>query len=100
MKMIRDYLVTHGGKVHTQMLIDHFNRYCGTPRTYSGVQRDAEGDCDTREGSREEVDGCSRTSIRIRSCKVHCKSKHLDNMRLFGSCIAGFVFEMDKFVTA
>lgn len=31
MKMIRDYLVTHGGKVHTQMLIDHFNRYCSTP---------------------------------------------------------------------
>lgn len=31
MKMIRDYLVTHGGKVHTQMLIDHFNRFCGTP---------------------------------------------------------------------
>ncbi|MCJ1339150.1 hypothetical protein MMC09_004439 [Bachmanniomyces sp. S44760] len=30
MKLIRDYLVTHGGKVHTQMLIDHFNRYCGT----------------------------------------------------------------------
>ena len=30
MKMIRDYLVTHGGKVYTQMLIDHFNRYCDT----------------------------------------------------------------------
>ena len=30
-KMIRDYLVTHGGAVHTQMLIDHFNRYCNTP---------------------------------------------------------------------
>ena len=30
MKMIRDYLVTHGGLVHTQMLIDHFNRYCNT----------------------------------------------------------------------
>ena len=30
MKMIRDYLVTHGGFVHTQMLIDHFNRYCST----------------------------------------------------------------------
>ncbi len=30
MKMIRDYLVTHGGFVHTQMLIDHFNRYCNT----------------------------------------------------------------------
>lgn len=28
---IRDYLVTHGGQVHTQMLIDHFNRYCNTP---------------------------------------------------------------------
>ena len=30
MEMIRDYLVTHGGFVHTQMLIDHFNRYCNT----------------------------------------------------------------------
>ena len=30
MKLIRDYLVTHGGMVHTQMLIDHFNRYCNT----------------------------------------------------------------------
>ena len=30
-KMIRDYLVTHGGAVHTQMLIDHFNRFCNTP---------------------------------------------------------------------
>lgn len=30
MKLIRDYLVTHGGKVHTQMLIDHFNRHCNT----------------------------------------------------------------------
>lgn len=29
-KMIRDYLTTHGGQVHTQMLIDHFNRYCMT----------------------------------------------------------------------
>ena len=29
-KMIRDYLVTHDGFVHTQMLIDHFNRYCNT----------------------------------------------------------------------
>ena len=31
MKMIRDYIMTHGGQVHTQMLIDHFNRYCSTP---------------------------------------------------------------------
>ncbi|KAL8812876.1 MAG: hypothetical protein Q9200_000698 [Gallowayella weberi] len=31
MRMIRDYLVTHGGKVYTQMLIDHFNRYCTSP---------------------------------------------------------------------
>ena len=30
MKMIRDYLVIQGGKVHTQMLIDHFNRHCNT----------------------------------------------------------------------
>lgn len=30
-KMIRDYLVIQGGQVHTQMLIDHFNRYCNTP---------------------------------------------------------------------
>jgi len=32
MKMIRDYLVTHGGSVHTQMLIDHFNRFCKSPQ--------------------------------------------------------------------
>ncbi|KAL8861516.1 MAG: hypothetical protein Q9178_002040 [Gyalolechia marmorata] len=31
MRMIRDYLVAHGGKVYTQMLIDHFNRYCTSP---------------------------------------------------------------------
>lgn len=29
-KMIRDYFVIQGGQVHTQMLIDHFNRYCNT----------------------------------------------------------------------
>ena len=29
-KLIRDYLTTHGGTVHTQMLIDHFNRFCTT----------------------------------------------------------------------
>lgn len=32
MALIRDYLLAHGGKVYTQMLIDHFNRYCGTPQ--------------------------------------------------------------------
>lgn len=31
-KLIRDYLVAHGGTVHTQMLIDHFNRFCTTPQ--------------------------------------------------------------------
>ena len=31
MRMIRDYLVAHGGKAYTQMLIDHFNRHCPTP---------------------------------------------------------------------
>lgn len=30
--LIRDYLLTHGGAAHTQMLIDHFNRFCGTPQ--------------------------------------------------------------------
>lgn len=30
--LIRDYLLTHGGSVYTQMLIDHFNRFCGTPQ--------------------------------------------------------------------
>ncbi|KAL9096786.1 MAG: hypothetical protein Q9165_001274 [Trypethelium subeluteriae] len=28
--MIRDFLVAHGGKCYTQMLVDHFNRFCGT----------------------------------------------------------------------
>ena len=27
---IRDFMVAHGGKVYTQNLIDHFNRYCTT----------------------------------------------------------------------
>ena len=31
-KLIRDYLVSHDGSVYTQMLIDHFNRYCTTPQ--------------------------------------------------------------------
>lgn len=30
MKMIRDYLSTHGGMAYTQMLIDHFDRFCDT----------------------------------------------------------------------
>ncbi|KAF2167207.1 hypothetical protein M409DRAFT_66234 [Zasmidium cellare ATCC 36951] len=30
LKLIRDYLVSHGGSAYTQMLIDHFNRYCRT----------------------------------------------------------------------
>ncbi|KAB8278318.1 SNF2 family N-terminal domain-containing protein [Aspergillus minisclerotigenes] len=30
--MIRDFIVSHGGSVHTQMLIDHFNRFCTTPQ--------------------------------------------------------------------
>lgn len=29
-KLIRDYLSAHGGSVFTQMLIDHFQRYCTT----------------------------------------------------------------------
>ncbi|KAL2355476.1 SNF2 family N-terminal domain-containing protein [Cryomyces antarcticus] len=28
--LIRDYLLAHGGHAYTQMLIDHFNRFCGT----------------------------------------------------------------------
>lgn len=32
-KLIRDYLMVHGGRVYTQMLIDHFNRFCTTPQT-------------------------------------------------------------------
>ncbi|KLJ09541.1 DNA excision repair protein ERCC-6 [Blastomyces silverae] len=31
-KLIRDYIMAHGGSVHTQNLIDHFNRFCDTPR--------------------------------------------------------------------
>ncbi|KAM0721160.1 hypothetical protein Q7P37_003447 [Cladosporium fusiforme] len=28
--LIRDFLTAHGGSAPTQMLVDHFNRYCGT----------------------------------------------------------------------
>ena len=31
MKMIRDYIKAQGGSAYTQMLIDHFNRYCRSP---------------------------------------------------------------------
>ena len=31
MRMIRTYLVRQGGAAFTQMLIDHFNRFCSTP---------------------------------------------------------------------
>ena len=31
-RLIRDYLLSHGGGVYTQMLIDHFNRLCTTPQ--------------------------------------------------------------------
>jgi DNA excision repair protein ERCC-6 len=32
LSLIRDYLTTHGGSAYTQMLIDHFDRFCGTPQ--------------------------------------------------------------------
>lgn len=32
-KMIQDFLLRHDGQVPTQMLIDHFNRYCNTPQS-------------------------------------------------------------------
>jgi DNA excision repair protein ERCC-6 len=32
MVMIRDFLKSHGGSCVTQNLIDHFNRFCGTPQ--------------------------------------------------------------------
>ncbi|KKK12890.1 hypothetical protein ARAM_005463 [Aspergillus rambellii] len=30
--MIRDFIIAQGGSVYTQMLIDHFNRFCTTPQ--------------------------------------------------------------------
>lgn len=33
MIMIRDYLKLHGGSAYSQMLVDHFNRYCGTAQS-------------------------------------------------------------------
>jgi len=32
MTMIRDYMISQGGAVYSQMLIDHFNHYCATPQ--------------------------------------------------------------------
>lgn len=32
MKVILDYLRTHGGQVYSQMLVDHFKRQCNTPQ--------------------------------------------------------------------
>lgn len=30
--MIRDFMTAHGGTVHSQMLVDHFDRFCRTPQ--------------------------------------------------------------------
>jgi DNA excision repair protein ERCC-6 len=32
MVMIRDFIIAQGGAVYTQMLVDHFNRFCDSPR--------------------------------------------------------------------
>lgn len=32
MKLILEYLKTHGGQVYSQMLVDHFKRQCNTPQ--------------------------------------------------------------------
>jgi DNA excision repair protein ERCC-6 len=32
MVLIRDYIIAQGGAVYTQMLVDHFNRFCDSPR--------------------------------------------------------------------
>lgn len=31
--LIRDYLIAQGGSAYTQMLVDHFSRYCDSPRS-------------------------------------------------------------------
>ncbi|KAI9828954.1 MAG: hypothetical protein M1819_006453 [Sarea resinae] len=52
MKLIRDYLLVHGGQVHTQMLIDHFNRFCNTAEQTAEFKEMLKEIADLEKGSR------------------------------------------------
>ncbi len=50
--MIRDYLSSHGGRVYTQMLIDHFNRFCSTPQATLEFKESLKAIASLEKGSR------------------------------------------------
>lgn len=51
-KLIRDYLSAQGGSVYTQMLIDHFNRYCNTPQATADFKETLKVIAQLEKGSR------------------------------------------------
>lgn len=51
-KLIRDYLSAHGGSVFTQMLIDHFNRYCTSPQATADFKETLKVIATLEKGSR------------------------------------------------
>lgn len=51
-KLIRDYLSAQGGSVYTQMLIDHFNRYCTTPQATADFKETLKVIAQLEKGSR------------------------------------------------
>lgn len=51
-KLIRDYLSAYGGSVYTQMLIDHFNRYCTSPQATADFKETLKVIASLEKGSR------------------------------------------------
>ncbi|KAK0904513.1 DNA repair protein rhp26 [Friedmanniomyces endolithicus] len=50
--LIRDFLKAHDGKAHTQMLIDHFNRFCGTAQRTAEFKEMLKSIADLERGGR------------------------------------------------
>ncbi|KAF2724539.1 hypothetical protein K431DRAFT_217730 [Polychaeton citri CBS 116435] len=58
--LIRDFLLAHDGSAPTQMLIDHFNRYCGSPQRTAEFKEMLKTIAELDRGSR----GRSKWSLR------------------------------------
>ena len=51
-KLIRDFLVVHGGSVPSQMLVDHFNRMCTSPQSTTEFKETLKAIATLEKGSR------------------------------------------------
>lgn len=70
-QLIKSYLLTHGGAVYTQMLIDHFNRFCGTPERTAEFKEMLKAiavlDKGDGDGGGRAISGRGRTALGMRA---------------------------------